>query len=266
MNAMSDVDEGKPTGPSDLIDPALYHRDDVRPVLAVLDIGALYRVLQGAGVSQRQIAGLTGQSQSEVSDIVAGRRRVENYHLLQRIAAGLGIPPERMGLSWWGPEGTYCGVDTVAELPEGVSAEMLRRHLLVLGATAAFGNPIKGLGELREQVGIPASDSMPSQLFGIHLVQVRELTRGLREALLDHGSNLTMSSAAATWADNLLDLPGPEKLTSELRTAVAELHAFVAGWAALDAGLEDCALSGRWSRPPRSAMPPCKRSLRLARG
>jgi len=72
-HAMSDADEGKPTGPSGLIDPALYHRENVRPVLAVLDIGALYRILQDAGVSQRQIAALTGRSQSEVSDIVAGR-------------------------------------------------------------------------------------------------------------------------------------------------------------------------------------------------
>ncbi|MDQ3760930.1 MAG: hypothetical protein M3460_04310 [Actinomycetota bacterium] len=52
-----------------------------------------------------------------------------------------------MGLSWWGLDGTYCGVVTVAELPEGVDAEMLRRHLLALGATTAFGAPIHGLGD-----------------------------------------------------------------------------------------------------------------------
>ncbi|MGH3928782.1 MAG: helix-turn-helix domain-containing protein, partial [Pseudonocardiaceae bacterium] len=194
-----------------------------------------------AGLSQRQIAQRTGQSQSEVSEILSGRR-VESYRVLVRLSEGLGIPPERMGLSWWSPEGTYCGVATVTELPEGVSAEMFRRHLLVLGATAAFGNPIKGLGESRGQVGVPASEPMPSRLFGVHLVQVRDLTRGLREALLDHGSNPTMSSAAATWADRLLALPGPEKLTRELRTAVAELHAFAAGWAALDARRYDRAL------------------------
>jgi hypothetical protein len=87
---------------------------------------------------------------------------------------------------------------------------MLRRHLLALGATAAFGAPIKGLGELLAQVGIPASKPMPSRLFGIHVVQVCDLTRSLREALLNHGSNPTMSSAAAAWADRLLALPGPE--------------------------------------------------------
>ncbi|MGH3938743.1 MAG: helix-turn-helix domain-containing protein [Pseudonocardiaceae bacterium] len=179
---MSDESAGQP----EPIDPAIYWRDDVRRILATLDIASLYLILKDTGLSQRQIAARTGQSQSEVADIVARRRRVENHDLLQRIAGGLSIPLEFMGLSWWGPDGTYCGVVPVAELPEGVSAEMFRRHLLVLGAAAAFGNPIKGLGRLQEQVGIPASESMPSQLFGVHIVQVRELTRGLREALLDH--------------------------------------------------------------------------------
>jgi len=128
------------------IDPALYGREDMRRVLAALDIGALYRLLQDAGVSQRRIAGLTGQSQSEVSEIVAGRRKVENYHLLRRIAEGLGVPPELMGLSWWGlegrwcgPEGAYSGGGTATEPPEEVSAAMLRRHLIAHGGMIMVG-------------------------------------------------------------------------------------------------------------------------------
>jgi hypothetical protein len=49
------ADEGKYTP---AIDPALYERDDVRRVLAVRDIGALYRALNDAGVNQREIATL----------------------------------------------------------------------------------------------------------------------------------------------------------------------------------------------------------------
>jgi len=52
----------------------LYDREDVRRTLAERDIAGLYRVLNDAGVPQRQIAELTGQSQSEVSEIVKGRR------------------------------------------------------------------------------------------------------------------------------------------------------------------------------------------------
>ena len=85
---------GAPVGstkPALLIDPALYRRDDVRPVLAERDIAALYLILKDEGVTQRQIAELTGQSQSEVSEILKGRK-VLSYDLLVRIAVGLGIP------------------------------------------------------------------------------------------------------------------------------------------------------------------------------
>lgn len=228
--------------PVPAIDPALYWRSDMRAALARHDFSALYRTLQDeVGLRTRQIAALTGQSQSEVCDILKGRQ-VMAYAVLVRICEGLGIPPELTGVSWYSSDGTYCGVVAVAGRPSGVDAEMLRRHLLALGATGVFGAPIEGLGELLAQVGIPASEQKPSRLFGIHIVQVRDLTRSLREALLDHGSNPAMSSAAAAWADGLLALPGPEKLTRELRTAVAELHAFAAGWAVLDAGLYDRAL------------------------
>ena len=92
------------------IDPRLYDRPEVRPILAEHDIAGLYRALNDAGVPQRRIAELTGQSQSEVSEILKGRR-VLSYDLLVRIADRLAIPRERMGLSWWGPDGTHAGPD-----------------------------------------------------------------------------------------------------------------------------------------------------------
>ncbi|MGQ0778650.1 MAG: helix-turn-helix domain-containing protein [Pseudonocardiales bacterium] len=92
----SGMDRSRP-----VIDHAWYAPPEVRGMLAALDIGGLYVLLgQGGGLSQREIVQRTGQSQSEVSDIVSGRRRVENYALLRRIVGGLVIPPEFMGLSW----------------------------------------------------------------------------------------------------------------------------------------------------------------------
>ncbi|MGH3936384.1 MAG: helix-turn-helix domain-containing protein, partial [Pseudonocardiaceae bacterium] len=135
---------------SEPIDPELYRRDDMRRVLAGWDIAALYRALKDdAGLSQRQIAARTGQQQPEVADILSGRRGlVENHQVLRRIAGGLDVPPEMMGLSWWGPDGTYHGPDGVypegvagANTPKGVSAEMLRRHLLALSGVAMAGQP-----------------------------------------------------------------------------------------------------------------------------
>jgi transcriptional regulator with XRE-family HTH domain len=71
---------------------------DVRAALAQHDIATLYRALQRAGVSQRIIAAKTGQSQSEVSEIMSGRR-VQSATVLARIVDGLGIPRAAVGLA-----------------------------------------------------------------------------------------------------------------------------------------------------------------------
>ena len=66
------------------IDPALYRREHVRRVLAERDIGGLFRVLRDdAGLNQRTIAGLVGMSQSEVSEILKGRK-VRDVTVLER--------------------------------------------------------------------------------------------------------------------------------------------------------------------------------------
>jgi transcriptional regulator with XRE-family HTH domain len=49
-------------------------------------------------MSQRRIAAMTGQSQSEISEILSGRR-VVSYDVLLRIADGLGVPRGLMGLA-----------------------------------------------------------------------------------------------------------------------------------------------------------------------
>ncbi|MGH3648961.1 MAG: helix-turn-helix domain-containing protein [Micromonosporaceae bacterium] len=81
------------------IDPAIWEQPAMRAALCVRDIGAVYRELQRAGVAQRQIAALTDQSQSDVSEILSGRR-VISYDLLARIADGLGAPRGYLGLGY----------------------------------------------------------------------------------------------------------------------------------------------------------------------
>src|SRR3712207_4843542 len=85
------VGDDSPTPP---IDPRLYEREDMRRILAEHDIGALFRVLRDdAGLTQRTIAELTGMQQSEVCEILTGRK-VMAYDVLVRIVEGLGIPRE----------------------------------------------------------------------------------------------------------------------------------------------------------------------------
>jgi transcriptional regulator with XRE-family HTH domain len=77
----------------------LWDDPEVAEALVSRDIAHLFRFLQRRGVSQRRIAAHTGQAQSEISEILAGRT-VTSYPVLERIALGLGIPRGRLGLAY----------------------------------------------------------------------------------------------------------------------------------------------------------------------
>ncbi|MGQ0773854.1 MAG: hypothetical protein ACT4NY_05470, partial [Pseudonocardiales bacterium] len=150
-------------------------------------------------------------------------------------------PRERMGLSWWGPDGGWCGPGgtypesaTVADTPVGVSTELLRRHLIAWGGVVMVGAPVVKLGELLAELPGPDPVALPSRLSGAHVIQVRDLTRRL--GVGDSYCDPEVVSAAAAWATRLLGVSGTEPVRRDLLVAVAELHS-EAGWAAFDAGL-----------------------------
>lgn len=94
---MNDRPAHQPDRPAP-VDPELCRRDDMRAAIARHDFGVVYLALKDeAGLSQRRIAGLTGQAQSEVSEILSGRR-VLTYAVLARIVDGLGIPAAAGGI------------------------------------------------------------------------------------------------------------------------------------------------------------------------
>jgi hypothetical protein len=99
---------------------ALWTSDAARQACAARDVGALFRLLQHHGVSQRRIAAATGQSQSEIPEILKGRR-VRHVDVLERIADGLGTPR-----SWWrlaGDEtGGLVGVDVATAVQSALVA------------------------------------------------------------------------------------------------------------------------------------------------
>jgi len=234
----SETSDARPTAPPW---SRLYDREDVRRTLAERDIAGLYRVLNDAGVPQRQIAELTGQSQSEVSEIVKGRRVIA-YDVLVRIADGLGVPRGLMGLSY-GEPGAYGGQVTVANPSEGVDEDMLRRQAIELGAGLALGAPAAKLAQLLERLELPDPPPVPvpTGLSYVHVTKVQDLTRRLGEDHRAYGPDPEMCSFTAAWATRLLDVPGTEPVKRALKVAVAELH-LQAGWAGTDAGLYDQAL------------------------
>lgn len=56
------------------IDPTIWDDSQMRQALYVRDMATVYRLLQRIGISQRHIATLTTQSQSEISEILKGRQ------------------------------------------------------------------------------------------------------------------------------------------------------------------------------------------------
>jgi transcriptional regulator with XRE-family HTH domain/tetratricopeptide (TPR) repeat protein len=234
---VSSGEDDENAGRAGSIDAALFWRDDVRRVLAVLDIGALYRVLgDEAGLSQRQIAECTGQSQSEVSEIVAGRRRVEGHQVLVRIAAGFDIPRELMGLSWWGPGGTYCGQVTVAEPSRRVGEDMRRRVVVAATSMAALGQVVQGLGELAE-LALPGPEPLPARLGLGHVQAVAAVTARLRGLARQFGGQAGLFGVAAQHYSRWMQVPATETVKARLGAALAELFT-EAGWCCYDSGVD----------------------------
>jgi len=99
------------------------------------DISRVYKLLTGAGVSQHRIGRLTGQSQSEVSEILHGRR-VMGYGVLVRIADGLGVSRGEMGLAY--------DEDLQPSDPEDVDEDVKRRRFLAAGSLATVGHVVLG--------------------------------------------------------------------------------------------------------------------------
>ncbi len=209
----------------------------MRQGLAVRDISAVYQVLRDLGINQRQIAALTGQSQSEVSEILNGRQ-VMSYDVLERIAEGLGIPREYMGISY-GDNPTYAEEVTVSDPLEGDDDEMRRRAVILSAPVALWGSPL--FGKVPE---LPTPNwlvgRLPSRLEMLHVGTVTDLLVQLRALARAWGGQAELLGAVAVQSKRLLTVPGENMIRARLGSVVAELHT-EAGWSYFDAGDDDAA-------------------------
>ncbi len=219
-------------------DPTLLALPGMRAALANHDISMMYRLLNSAGVPQRRIAELTGQSQSEGSESLKGRR-VMAYEVLVRICVGLGIPREAMGLGW----GTYAG-DTAADAPgqahapgEEDDSDVLRRqcdHLLALAGTAAFGAAVPGVGALLSAPATPRQPmAVPARIGRADVEAIRDVTHAIASAARTVGGQAGPACSLAHWADRCLGADASDPARQALLSALAELHV-IAAWCCHD--------------------------------
>ena len=202
-------------------------RPQARAVLDARDVAGVYRLLRRLGMSQREISRRTGQSQSEVWEILHDRQ-VLNVNVLERICDGLEVPRGYMRLA--GIADAYPGGRST--VPEEVVEAMRRRVLLAYGLTTVGVQSALRLEGLPTLPG-PKPVSLPSRVDGIHVAQVRNLTRRLGAAT-NADTDPEVLSAAAERATRLLGVSGPEPIKRALTVAVAELH-MEAAWAGFEA-------------------------------
>jgi transcriptional regulator with XRE-family HTH domain len=182
---------------------ALELSPSLRADLAQHNIGALYQALQLAGVSQRVIAAKTGQSQSEVSEILSGRR-VQSIELLQRIVDGLGIARTVVGLAE--PEQSTAPVTVTA---------------IVIKPAPATAPPVPRVPTIiRQPAGAPATGAVDVSLWTGR--DVWALRQSLRHTVKDFAGYLRVSAAVITkWEGGAIPNPFHQSL---LDTALARLH------------------------------------------
>ncbi|MER7114922.1 tetratricopeptide repeat protein [Saccharomonospora azurea] len=232
MDANEDAKQGR-------INPEVWEARDMRDALANRNISEVYRQLRMHGISQRQIAAMTGQSQSEVSEILKGRQ-VMAYDVLSRIAKGLRIPRGYMGLAY--DEATQNqvvgdGDEQQAEEDESVK----RRKFLAHAAQVTMGAAVFGPASTA-WASSPGRTPAPGRIGMTDVRQVEAATRALRALDYQYGGGFCRDAVVAqlSWGQQMLQASGSEKVKSRLYVALADLHS-LAGWTSFDIDLVDSA-------------------------
>jgi transcriptional regulator with XRE-family HTH domain len=221
--------------PERAISPAVWERREMRLALAARDVTVVYRLLQRTGVSQRRIAALTGQSQSEVSEILKGRQ-VMAYEVLARIADGIGVPRGYVGLAY--DEATAQLIDRAPARPLARDDEREEvRQLLAHAAEVAMGaavHQLDGWWQPVERMGAP----VPERVGLADVRQIEAVTGALRAIDYQHGGGACRDAVAAQarWSQQLLRADCADEVRPRLHLALADLHN-LAGWTSFDVGL-----------------------------
>jgi hypothetical protein len=225
---------------SEQINPDVWGEPEMRIALAARDISTVYRRLRGYGVTQRQIGQLTGQSQSEVCEIIQGRT-VMAYDVLVRIADGLGMPRGYLGLAYTtdGGDSAYPGGGPSGVVEE-VTDDVLRRDVLAKGSVALVGVPV--LGKLLTSSAGPGELGLPSQVGMIDVAEIKNTADQLRVAARTKGGQARAVHAAAAQYGRLLQVPASEVVRTRLYSELAALNN-LAGWCCFDSGMD---LHARW--------------------
>ena len=118
-------------------------RQDVLDACAERDLGYVLAVLEKNGLTQAQMASLTGLHQNRLSDYKTGKHRPKEYSVFAAFADGLGFPAaarQALGLDASPPDAPGMGVPQPRPAPfaeisleyPGTAAQAARHRRLVV--------------------------------------------------------------------------------------------------------------------------------------
>lgn len=217
------------------IGPATWERPEMRVALAKRDLKAVYERLQRVGVSQRHIARLTGQSASEVYEVLNGRR-VMAHDVLVRIADGLGVPRGYMGLAYDRSTEDALDLATAAISTDADEREEVR-SLLAHAANVTMGASVNEVARWWQPVDRETAPA-PSRIGTFDVEHVEALTAAMRALDYRYGGGACRDAVAAQvrWSQQLLGAMCSDETRDRLHLALADLHN-LAGWTSFDVGM-----------------------------
>ncbi|MEG8183831.1 helix-turn-helix transcriptional regulator [Nocardia terpenica] len=222
--------------PSAKIGAATWERQAMRRALAARDLKTVYELLQRTGVSQRAIARLTGQSASEVYEVLYKGRRIMAYDVLVRIADGLGIPRGYLGLSY--DRTTEVALDlAIASCSNDASERDEVRALLSDAANVTMGTSVNEIARWWQPVDRDTAPA-PSQIGRADVENIHALTAAMKIVDARYGGGACRDAVAAQvrWAQQLVTARCDDEALSLLLLALADLH-LLAGWTSFDVGM-----------------------------
>ncbi len=227
--------------PSDVVDPQVWTGRHIRLAWAQRDLKTVFTHLQRRGLSQRTIASLTGMAQSEVYEILRGRR-VQAYDVLLRVCQGLGVPRGWAGLAH-DPATSALTTDhahhDAATTPQAAADALLALASTLTTAVAPAISTVTNSNGYEWQLPQAGPAPLPAVVTDSDVAQIEAVTATFRSLDYRHGGGAIRPAltAHATWVLSLAEhTTCREPARVRLHTAVADL-VNLAGWACLDTGL-----------------------------
>jgi transcriptional regulator with XRE-family HTH domain len=216
------------------IPEGFYDDPAVRAALAAYDFGpVLAAIREHTGLSQLQLAGLVGLSQSRVSAVERGERRLTHVRVVARMATALGIPARLLGFD----------TDSAGSVAEQEVSWLDRRDFLALVTAATLGSNLHPeLARLGALLPGRAEPVTRPRIGAADVNAIEAITDGFRRSDFAHGGGLCRAAAIAQLHQvrRLEDAACSPEVHTRLLVAIAEL-ASIAGWMAYDVEDHDAA-------------------------